>query len=181
MLSLQLFDHFPTAYFLMNLWLNYRITGNMNPEFTKMIFQTYQDFLSKPASDGYEAMEHSLFFDLFQSPELQIDAWNYFLENHPSETFLKIMLQNAPPIPYGIKDKLYQKLMPNTGFHVPIYRSIRDSCTYTQGYSVELDKPKALKTVKQLQIGEDISKLDEERGRVTYSQILLFLSTPNAS
>jgi hypothetical protein len=178
-LSFRLFDRFPTAYVLMELWVNYRVTGNVNRELTNIIFQKYQEDLSKPTSNVHEAMEHSLFFDIFQSPELQSAAWDYFLENQPNEDFFKIMLANAAPMPYWIKDKLYQALIPDTRFHVAIYKSIRDSCTYSRGYVVDLDKTQALKTVTKLDIGEAVSQLDKEKGRETYSQILLFLSTQN--
>ena len=181
LLSFQLFDLFPTTYVLMSLWLNYFGSGNQNRELTNIIFQKYQTELSNSTSNLHEALEYSLFFDIFQSPEIQCDAWHYFLENQPSEKFLNIMMANAAPIPYPIKDKLYQTLIKETHFHVPIYRSIRDSCTYTQGYAVELDKPQALKTIGKLDIGEYISELDKEKGRETYSQILTFLSTQNGS
>src|SRR5688500_7022771 len=64
-LSFQLFDRFPTAYVLLQLWVNYNVTGNVNRELTNIIFQKYQQELSKSVSHAYEAMEHSLFFDLF--------------------------------------------------------------------------------------------------------------------
>jgi hypothetical protein len=178
-LSLRAFDNHQTSYSLMTLWLNYSVSGKMTSELTKIIYKKYQTDLSHSAVNLELSMEYSLFFDIFQSPECQIEAWNYFLENNPTDKFLLIMLKNAAPIPYSVKDKLYEKLFTIHDFHIPIYKSIRDSCTYTHGYTVELNKPKALETILKLNIKEHIPELDKEKGRDTYSQILSFLSTQN--
>jgi hypothetical protein len=148
----------------------------MNSELNKIIYQKYQTELSNSSLNLEMSMEYSLFFDIFQSPDIQLEAWNYFLENKPSDKFLRIMLSNAAPIPYAIKDMLYRRLINNLDFHVEIYKSIRNSCTYNRFYSVELDKNSALQTILSLNIKENIIELDQEKGRETYAQILKFLS-----
>jgi len=180
-LSLQAFDDQKTSYSLMTLWLEYSVSRTMTSELNKIIYNKYQTDLSNSTYDLEMSMEYSLFFDIFQSPELQQEAWIYFLGNNPTDSFLIIMLKNAAPIPYAIKDRLYQKLISNPDFHIPIYKSIRDSCAYTRGYTVELDKPKALETISRLNIKDHIPDLDKEKGRDTYSQILSFLTTQNGS
>jgi len=181
-LSLELFDIQPTYHVLTTMWLEYGVAnGSWTTNLNKIIYAKYQSVLSASIKGSHHDMEYSLFFDIFQSPEIQKEAWNYFLDNEPSDNLLKIMLANSAPIPYPIKDNLYRKLITNTGFQVPIYKSIRDSCMYLRAYTVELDKPKALETILSLDIKEYIPTLDEEKGGDTYSQILSFLSRQNGS
>jgi hypothetical protein len=178
-LSLQAFDHHKTSYFLMTLWLEYSVSGKTTREFDKIIYNKYQSELSHSTGSPGNAIEYSLFFDIFQAPERQLEAWNYFLENNPTDKFLLTMLRNAAPIPYPTKGKLYESLITNQDFHMPIYKSIRDSCTYTRGYAVTFDKPKALELLLRLNITEQIPELDKEKVRDTYAQILGFLTTQN--
>jgi hypothetical protein len=179
-LSLELFDIQPTYHVLTTMWLAYAVAnGDWTTDFNKIIYAKYRSVLSAADKGPNEGMEYSLFFDIFQSPKIQKEAWDYFLDNNPSDKFMMTMLANSAPIPYSIKDKLYQKLITNVDFHIPIYKSIRDNSTYAHGYSVELDKPKALETILSLNIKAHIPILDEETGRDTYCQILSFLSKEN--
>lgn len=176
-LSLELFDMQPTYHVLTSMWFEYEMAyDGSETSLNELIYSKYQSVLSAGDEDPDGGMQYSLFFDIFQSPEIQIEAWNYFLRNNPSVDFLKIMLSNAAPIPYNTKDKLYQELIKNVDFHVPVYKSIRDSCTYLQFYSVELDKRKAMETILRLDIEKQLPLLDQEPGRQTYKQIIRFLS-----
>ena len=175
LLSLELFDLQPTYHVLTNMWLDYRIDGEYNIEINKIIYKNYQTKLSGSA-DLRDSMEYSLFFDILQDDLINIEAWNYFLDNSPNETFIRIMLSNAQAIPYSIKDALYQKLITNDRFHPDIYKSIRNSCTYRRFYEVEIDKPKALKTISKLNLTGKLQDLDSEKGREKYQEIMEYLS-----
>jgi len=174
-LSLQVFDQVNTTYSLMTLWLEYSVSGTMTSELNKIIFRKYQKELSDSEKDLEGSMEYSLYFDIFDSPELQLEAWNYFISNDPSDKFLKIMLFNAAPLSYSVKDKLYQALLPFDKFHEAIYKSIRNSISYANFYAVEFENKKALETISQLKIAERIAELDKEKGYQPYDQLIASL------
>ena len=174
-LSLLVFDQVNTYSSLTNLWLEYSVSGTMTSELNKIIYRKYQTDLSQSEKDLGNSMEYSLYFDIFDSPELQLEAWNYFISNDPSDKFLIIMLFNAAPLPYSVKDKLYQALLRFDKFHEAIYKSIRNSLSYANFYAVEFENKKALEIISQLKIAEKIAELDKEKGYQPYDQLVASL------
>lgn len=178
-LSLQLFDLQPTYHVLANMWLNYFVSDQIDDECNKIIFEKYQSTLSNSEVELSDSMEYSLFFEIFQEDreEINIKAWNYFLNNNPNEKFLKILLINAAPIPFHLKYNLYQMLLANKSFHADIYRSIGNCGTYVAFYNVEFNKQLALEIIGKLDIQDQITKLDSETIRWKYDELISFLKT----
>ncbi len=92
LLSLEVYDLEPTYSVLTNMWLDYICSNEANKDCNKLIFDKYQTELSDSSKNLEGTTEYSLYFDIFEDPARNRDAWNYFLNNNPSDRFIKIML-----------------------------------------------------------------------------------------
>jgi hypothetical protein len=118
-------------------------------------------------------MEYSLYFDIFEDPNRNEYAWYYFLDQKVTEHFFKIMLRNSGPVPYNLKQTLYDDLICLKNFHVDIYRSIRHSCFDNCGL---VDKAQALTTLKELDIIGEMSQINSEIGFRKYEEVVQYLN-----
>lgn len=172
-LSLALFDIQPTYHILTSMWFNYWISTAVNEESTDIILNKYFIELSDPTKNLSDSMEYSLYFDIFEDPDNNEYAWNYFIRQKPNDHFLRIILQNSGPVPYQLKHELYAQLISQQAFHLDIYRSIRHSCFDNCG---RVDKHHALETLKQLDLLSEMKQINTEAGFRKYEQVLQYLN-----
>ena len=172
-MSLNLYDIQPTYHVLATMWLNYYSTSIVTYETTDIILKKYFDELSDPKKDLADSMEYSLYFDIFEDPDRNEHAWNFFLGQKPNEHLLKIILRNSGPVPYQLKQTLYDNLIHLKNFHIDIYRSIRHSCF---DYCGLVDKQQALKTLNKLDLGSELNQINSEVGFRTFEEVVQYLN-----
>ncbi len=172
-MSLDLYDIQPTYHVLTTMWLNYYSTSVVAKETIDIILKKYFNELSDPKKDLADSMEYSLYFDIFEDPNRNEYSWKYFLDQKPTERFLKIILRNSGPVPYHLKQTLYDNLILHKSFHVDIYRSIRHSCFDNCGL---VDKTQALVTLKQLDIIDEMKQINSEVGFRKYEDVVQYLN-----
>ena len=175
-LSLSLFEIQPTYHVLTTMWLEYETSHCVTAETTEFIFRKYQSSLSNDNGNLTNSMEYSLYFDIFEEPKINRVAWNFFLQNSPSDNYLKIMLVNSGPVPFDLKYELYKVLLPREKFHNDVFRSIRHSCFDNCG---KVDKPKAFSILKQLNVSEGIDENNSKMRYQKYTEVTEYLENKN--
>ena len=171
-MSLDLYDIQPTYHVLNTMWRNY-YPASATAEITETILKKYFDELSNSKNNLTDSMEYSLYFDIFEEPNLNQYSWLYFLKQNPTEHLVKIILRNSGPVPYHLKQALYEQLVLDTNFHADIYRSIRHSCFDNCG---SVDKAQALIVLKQLNLSTEIDRLNSENGFHNFEAVLKHLN-----
>lgn len=171
-LSLELNDLRPSYSTLSTMWLEYGLTRQVTREINELIFSRYQFQLSNSDKDLSASVEYSLYFDIFEDPDRNRDAWEYFLKNSPTKKFIKIMLANSGPVPYDIKHKLYEELLADTDFHIDIYISIRHSCFDNCG---QINKTRARDILYKLRVTDKLDEVDETANRKSFSAVAQFI------
>ncbi len=173
LLSLEIYHLEPSYLVLTTMWFEYRCSNEVNKGYNELIFDKYQTELSDPSKNLDETTtQASLYFDIFEDPERNKEAWNYFLSKSPNDRFIKIMLANSGPVPYELKNERYEKLITNRDFHLAIFKSIRHSCFDNCG---QVDKERALKIFKKLNLTDKMDEVDE-RGFRTFQEVKDYLN-----
>jgi hypothetical protein len=171
-MSLDLYDIQPTYHVLTTMWFNYYSTSAVTMPTTDIILKKYFDELSSPR-DLAESMEYSFYFDIFEDPDRNEYAWQYFLNQKPTDHFFRIMLRNSGPVPYHLKETLYSSLISDKNLHVEIFRSIRHSCFDNCGL---VDKTQALLILKQLDRNGEMDQIKSEVGFQDFEAVLQHLN-----
>jgi hypothetical protein len=172
-LSLDIYDLYPSYSVLSNMWLEYKCSDEIKREFNDIIFKKYQDELSTSDKRLSESTEYSLYFDVFEDPDRNKDAWNYFLNNNPTNKFLKIMLANSGPVPYDLKHQLYEKLIKDENFHLDIYKSIRHSCFDNCGI---INKEQAKYIFTKLKLADKMDEVNKYGYYQKYENVVNYLN-----
>jgi len=171
-LSLEIYDLEPSYSVLTSMWLEYKCSNGETKEYNNIIFEKYQKELSTSDKDLSETMEYSLYFDVFEDPDKNRDAWNYFLNNHPTNKFLKIMLANSGPVPYDLKHRLYEQFIKDENFHLDIYKSIRHSCFDNCG---NVNKERARYIFTNLNLADKMDEVNKYDYYRNYEDVVNYL------
>ena len=172
-MSLSLFEVQPTYHVLSTMWFNYRLSSTVTDQVTELILNAYLNELSNPMKPLTDSMEYSLYFDIFEDPDRNESAWKYFIGRDPNDHFLKMILRNSGPVPYHLKQNLYDRLIANRSYHADIYRSIRHSCFDNCGL---VDKQQALKTLNKLDLRSELNQINSEVGFRTFEEVVQYLN-----
>ena len=119
-MSLSLFEVQPTYHVLSTMWFNYRLSSTVTDQVTELILNAYLNELSNPMKPLTDSMEYSLYFDIFEDPDRNESAWKYFIGRDPNDHFLKMILRNSGPVPYHLKQNLYDRLIANRSYQTRI-------------------------------------------------------------
>lgn len=171
-LSLELNELEPSYAVLMSMWLEYDTSNGVTMERNDLIYSYYFSALSNPEKDLKDSIEYSLYFDILEDPNINREAWNYFLNNNFNSRLQRIMLANSGPVPYDLKHLLYERLIDSDGFHSNIYNSIRHSCFDNCG---KIDKEQALEILNKLRLADKIEELDSQKGVRKYKEVVAYL------
>ena len=172
-MSLSLFEVQPTYHVLSTMWFNYRLSSTVTDQVTELILNAYLNELSNPMKPLTDSMEYSLYFDIFEDPDRNESACKYFIGRDPNDHFLKMILRNSGPVPYHLKQNLYDRLIANRSYHADIYRSIRHSCFDNCGL---VDKQQALKTLNKLDLRSELNQINSEVGFRTFEEVVQYLN-----
>jgi|TARA_B110000967_G_scaffold44736_1_gene44866 hypothetical protein len=120
-LTLQLFDQNP----------EYGVTLQLSMNFNKMssygkgqMWDHYKNHLKGEQTLQREQIEYSLWVDFFEDSETVNEAWGNLIGDYSNENILKRLLTISGPVPFGLKDKLYQKVIINKQWHEYILDSL---------------------------------------------------------
>jgi hypothetical protein len=170
LLSFEINDLKPSYPVLSTMWLEYSLTNEVSTRNNELIFSYYLKSISDSHADLSATTEYSLHFNIFEDPERNRIAWDFFLKQRPNEKFIKTMLQCSGPVPYELKHEVYEKLVMDDLFHLEIYHSIKYSCGYGQ-----IEKHRARDILHKLNLNDKMDKISKDE----YWDIYTFLKNKN--
>jgi hypothetical protein len=96
-----------------------------------------------------DELKYLLWVEFFRDSLTVNEAWNQILERSKSNEIISILLNQSGPVPFDLKLKLYNELIDNQEWHMPILKSIHHSLFDITG-SVNIEDAKMI--VDQLQV-----------------------------
>jgi len=112
-----------------------------------------------------EPLAYSLWCDFFEDWRQVEDVWHILVQADPPPRLLRRVLDASGPLPFRLKEPLYERLLGDPTWHEAIYRSLLFSCFNAYG---DIDKKKAVALLEQLKLPEDIEWLQELRAALSF-------------
>ena len=128
-LTLQLLDQYTEYEVIMHLDINF---DKMNAAAKELMWSYFKDQLSGNDTKQRDIVEHALSDDFFNDSDRVHEAWNAMIHDN-NDSILQLLLINSAPVPYTLKDELYQKLIQDETWHFFIFESLFDSISYGYG------------------------------------------------
>ncbi|MBK9163763.1 MAG: hypothetical protein IPM21_07610 [Acidobacteria bacterium] len=150
-LGFKLFVLFPDYYhFLVPFYQLIRSDGAIDEGQKQLVWKKFMEYLG--AEDHYaDPVGYVLWVDFFEDPETVAETWNGLTKN-ATKTSLSKLLEHAGPVPYELKEPVYNDLLADSGNHETIFKSIFHSAFDVYG---QLDRDKALGLLSELNIDRD--------------------------
>lgn len=101
-------------------------------------------------------IEYTLWCDYFEGNDRIERAWAELTGDDANDTTLRRVLIMSGPVPFGLKSKLYARLIDDNRWHHYIFRSLLHS---TFDYFGNVDKRQALTVLQQLDLPPDTENL----------------------
>jgi hypothetical protein len=155
-LAIQAYTEMPCYGHAMYFAMNYReLSAPLRERFWAWVRATLSgedDALANP-------LEYMLWCDFFEADrDRATDAWDHLVDAESPDTLLQRILVASGPAPYGLKSRLYDRLLPDRKWHAFIYRSIVHSMNDVYG---SIDFYHAKQVLKHLDLPEDTDGLTE--------------------
>lgn len=143
-----LFELFPSYYHFLVPFYHELRDNNLANEQESKIWSKFMDYLS---SDPYYAdpTGYVLWVDFFEDPDTVTKSWNGLASQTKNKIALSKLLESAGPVPFELKEPLYNSLMGNTKYHESIFKSLLFSATDVYG---QLDKRRAGQLLGKLKV-----------------------------
>jgi len=164
-LLLQLFDQDPECVILTELSI---FNNEMAVSEKNVMWNYFRKQLSKGDSLHREYIERSLWIGFFEDSEIVNEAWEKLVGDYQDKNILKRLLTISSPIPFNLKNKLYQKVIENKEFHDYIFESLESSffCLYgkinIQRARIILSNLKVDKTERYIKLDDNLKRFSSK-------------------
>lgn len=131
--------------------------SDWDEEARRLFWNEYRGLISDPDERLADPVAYSLWCDYFEDPETVHEAWEQIARlSELSELGLERVLDAAGPVPFPLKNALYEELVADQRWHVPIFRSLLYS-----GFDVygKLDAGVARDLLRRLDLPVDVDGL----------------------
>jgi hypothetical protein len=156
-LLFEVYDDMPAYGHLMYAKHNYtRLPPAQRQEFWRFV----RDRLAGDDLALRQPLEYSLWCDFFEDQDTVHEAWNALVTPDASSRLLESVLLHSGPVPYDLKRRLYDRLLPDPKWHPFIFRSLLHS---RFDYFGDFDPKHAEKLLRRLKIPEDTEGLADLR------------------
>jgi hypothetical protein len=157
-LILQIYQGMPCYSLICGIAMRYK---DFSAGAKKVFWNHTRALLSQDDVALADPLAYSIWCDYFETSDYVAEAWDELTQNHPSEKILQQVLLASGPVPFHLKEELYQSLIHDTSWHYYIFRSL----LYSRfDYFGMTSIPKARELLKQLDLPaetEDLSLLRE--------------------
>lgn len=144
----------------------WRVEEFSDAEWDRM-FEAYRGFLSDPRIAISDSITYSLWVDYFEDEGTVARAWSGVAgSQEPRRPRLDRVLSASGPVPWRMKESLYQSLANEGGFDTALIEGLYGSCIDVHG---SLDRKAALHLLRQLHGSADDSR---------YKQLAVALPDP---
>jgi hypothetical protein len=151
-LTLQLFDQKPEYGVTMQLSINF---DKMNKSIKDIMWNHYRSHLSNGDTLQSDQIKYSLWVDFFEDGETVEEAWNKMVGDYRDNIVLKQLLTISGPVPFKLKNDLYEKVIDNDEWHEYILDSLVGSFFDVYG---KIDFHKARTILDKLKVDKTIEK-----------------------
>lgn len=153
MLGLKLFETFPHYYHFLVPF--YHIIANKELEnqldLKEMIWSKFMTYLGgeKYYSD---TVAYVLWVEFFEDYTTVEETWKGLLKNSKNNKSLQVLIENAGPVDFDLKEPTYYKLIGNVNNHMSIFKSLLNSSFDAYG---KTNNKKAKLLLSKLKISKD--------------------------
>jgi hypothetical protein len=130
-----------------------------SPEALALCQSMYRLFLGSDEDALAEPIGYSLWCGPFEGMREEVELWwRALAEGDGPPRLFERLLEHSGPVPYDLKEELYERLLPNEHFHPFIFRSLLFSRHDVRG---QLDEKKARQLFRQLRLPPDTEGLEQ--------------------
>jgi hypothetical protein len=158
-LFFQLYRKMPSYGLLMYIKVEHFFEWNANAR--ELFWNEYRQLLSAEHDELADPVGYSLWADYFEDPRTVEEAWRQLARSADlSERGLERLLTLSGPVPFGLKAKLYDEVLPHRRWHPFIFRSLLGSAF---DYFGQIDHEAARRVLEGLALPESTEGLRELR------------------
>jgi hypothetical protein len=106
---------------------------------------------------------YALWCDFFEDADTVEDAWNALTGATVPESVLRLILPISGAVPYTLKRSVYDRLIADPSWHVPIFESLLGSAF---DYFGQVEQSDARHVLDRLRLAGDLPGLAELRGKL---------------
>jgi hypothetical protein len=161
LLALDLYERLPTYAVLFYLPGWYQ--ESRKDKRAAGLWERYRRHLSGQDEALAQPAAYSLWCDFFEDEETVEEAWAALVGPGAGERLLERVLGVSGPVPYALKEALYERLLPENRWHPFIFRSLLSSCVDVYG---KVDRPRARQVFRRLCLPADTEHVGELRSRL---------------
>lgn len=156
--ALELYRAMPCYANLMGLKL---VFDDLPQDVRERMWAEFRTLLAQPDERLAEPLAYSLFVDFYEDPATVDEAWAETGAADPREPRrLERVLESSGPVPFTLKERLYERLVDDPRWHPHLFRSLLRSAIDTYG---DLDERKARNWLQRLDLAPDTPGLDALR------------------
>jgi hypothetical protein len=148
-LGFQLYDLFPSYYHFLVPF--YRLIRDNKISDTKQKDIIWKRFMKYLVAENHYAnpVAYVLWVEFFEDHATARESWQGLLNNYEDSKSLLRLLEISGPVPYDLKETVYNSLLDDEKTHDPIFRSLLHSAYDVFG---QIDKTKALDVLAKLNV-----------------------------
>lgn len=149
-LGFELFDIFPHYYhFLVPFYNLFR--NNELDKYIKLKNFIWGKFMTYLGAEKYysDTVSYVLWVEFFEDYSTVDETWKGLLNNCENNNSIRVLIENAGPVPFELKEPVYQKLITDENNQMVIFNSLLHSSFDVYG---KVDNSKAQLILSQLKI-----------------------------
>lgn len=151
-LAFRFYEVMPCYGYLMYLSMN---NSQFSVETKEYFWSHYKKFLAGDATLA-DPVAYSLWCDYFEDGGMVHEAWENLTSDISNGVLLRRVLVVSGPVPFPLKEKLYQRLLPQEMWHPAIFRSLLHSQFDVYG---SMDRKRGLAFLQKLKLPRDMENL----------------------
>ncbi|MFN0007131.1 MAG: hypothetical protein ACKVXR_04420 [Planctomycetota bacterium] len=113
-----------------------------------------------------QPIAYSLWCNFFEDDRAVEESWAELTANDAPRALLRVVLANSGPVPFGLKQCLYDRLLPDPAWHASIFESLVRSAFDVYG-QIEIAAARSL--LDRLELPQDQPNLDLLRRKLGYT------------
>jgi len=158
------YDLMPSYGHLMYAKMNYR---EFDPDARALWWREVRARLVGSDSALSQPIAYSLWCDFLEDERTVEEAWTELTGPDAPAALLRIVLPRSGPVPFALKQELYERLIPDSGWHVSILESLVGSAFDAFG---QIEMAAARSVLDRLRLRGDEPNLELLRDKVGWSE-----------
>lgn len=171
-LIMELFRNSPQYGILMRFWLYYQSDEARTEALDKSLVNSYIGFFADEDKMIQDAAANSLYFDIFEQPDLAKAMWPLFMAAEKSDEVVEFLLSGSGPVAWEVKFPDLLKLSENKKYQLAVYLCIRHSLFGPNG---KIDKEQAGDLLVGLNLEAHMDTVENPEGHPGLSDVELKL------